>query len=357
MNARKRKTVEEIEVKMTGGEPNFKEKEISQLDMVKALNWYTQNRDTKIAAKYISDYVKKNKLKVSAEIINKQSTTFGYLCRIKISGGILLTVHEEKFQQYLKNMIEEVAPAVKAEVAPTNIISIQDRVAEKIAEIAGDLEGAIDDYILGGFKSPASPYAILHGRAKAMHSAKIVEIFKRKRQQFDAALDGEEGYSNFNKTQLKKLVAYCDQIIVDANKISGEAKATQKPRKRKAKTPEQLVSKVLYCDEDPTYKLESVPPKQIIGAMQLWVFNIKTRKLGVYNADDASGFSVKGSALLNYSEDKSIQKTLRKPETVLPEVLRGGKVFLRNVIDNIKAAESKLNGRFNRDTVFLRIIK
>ena len=127
--------------------------------------------------------------------------------------------------------------------------------------------------------------------------------------------------------------------------------------KRKAKTPEQLVSKVLYCAEDPTYKLESVPPKQIIGAMQIWVFNTKTRKLGVYNADDASGFSVKGSALLNYSEDKSIQKTLRKPETILPEVLKGGKVFLRNIIDNIKAAESKLSGRLNRDTVLLRIIK
>jgi hypothetical protein len=65
---------------------------------------------------------------------------------------------------------------------------------------------------------------------------------------------------------------------------------------------------------------------------------------------------MKGTSLLNYNT-KSVMKKLRKPEQMLPEVLKGGKVFLRNVIDNIKAVESPLSGRINEDTILLRVMK
>jgi hypothetical protein len=91
--------------------------------------------------------------------------------------------------------------------------------------------------------------------------------------------------------------------------------------------------------------------------MALWVYNTKTRKLGCYHAEDAGGFSVKGTSLTNFNETKSVQKKLRKPETTLPEVLNGGKVYLRNAMDNIRAVESALTGRINDDTILVRCIK
>jgi hypothetical protein len=165
-----------------------------------------------------------------------------------------------------------------------------------------------------------------------------------------------EGYSNFTKPQLKKMVAYCDTIITDAMKIAGEAKINRKPRKRKAKTPDQLVSKVQYCEKFDDLKLVSIKPKDIIGAMQLWVFNTKTRKLGVYHADDAGGFSVKGTCVTNYTESKSISKTVRKPSEMLPEVLKAGKIALRNILSGIATKETLLNGRINKDIVLLRVL-
>jgi hypothetical protein len=48
---------------------------------------------------------------------------------------------------------------------------------------------------------------------------------------------------------------------------------------------------------------------------------------------------------------------LRKPEVTLPEVLSGGKVFLRSVLSDIRAVESVLNGRINKDTILLRVMK
>jgi len=362
MATRIRKSAEEIEAKITGGEPNFVGKIISNIDMVLALNWYAINKDSKTAVKYINDFLKKYKLKVSADIINKQKATFGFLCRLKSTGALFTKKHEETFEKMLNAMLAEV-PAKEVKIVPkSNVISIQERTAEKVAELSGELEGAIDDYIISGFDKPISPYALLHGKAKGVHASKIADFFRHVRMEYDEVLLGKdsslkEGYSNFTKMQLKKLIAYCDLIILDCNKISGESKVTRKPRKRKVKSSDQLVSKVIYCPEDKTYNLKSVNPRDIIGSLQLWVFNVKTRKLGVYHANDAGGLTVKGSTLQNFSESKSVQKIVRKPEELIPEVISGGKIFLRNVIENIRTTESSLTGRLNKDTVLLKIVK
>jgi hypothetical protein len=270
----------------------------------------------------------------------------------------------EKFiKTHMKKVMEvQVDEPVTVDVAPTPTVSIQDRLREKVGEIAVDLEAALDDYVAGDFKTMPAPMSIMHDRAKGMHAQKLVEHFKKRRIEFDEVLntddkDLREGYSNFTKPQLKKLIAFCDTVITDALKIAGEAKVNRKKPKRKQKTPDQLVSKMFFCKEDETFKLKSIAPRDIIGALQLWVFNVKTKKLGVYHAEDAGGLSVKGSSLLNYSETKSIHKTIRKPNEVVPSVLSGGKLVLKGILGKISTKESELSGRINADTILLRVIK
>ena len=98
-------------------------------------------------------------------------------------------------------------------------------------------------------------------------------------------------------------------------------------------------------------------PANIVGATQLWIFNTKTRKLGVYNSIDAGGLSVKGTTITNYNESTSIQKTVRKPEVILPNVLKGGKIILKKLLPDINAVEQALTGRINSDIILLRVIK
>lgn len=347
----------------SGFEPKFNiELSLSQLS--RALNWYSQNRVRKDAEKYARDYLKKKHKLDITDPLDGDVATFGFICRIVSNGATL----PEKNQIWFENKIAQLKKSSKKQKVQAVVVeektgpSIQERLADKIAEIAGDLEGTIDDYILSGFERTPSPYGVLHGRAKAMHANRLIEIFKKRRIEFDEVLhtkdsDLKEGYSNFTKPQLKKLIAYCDQIIADCMKIAGESIKTRKPRKRKVKSPDELVAKVNYCKEFAELKLTSIAPKDIIGAMQLWVYNTKTRKLGCYHAEDIGGFSIKGSTLLNYNESKSVMKKLRKPEQMLPEVIKGGKVFLRNVIDNVRAVESPLSGRINGDTILLRVMK
>ena len=119
------------------------------------------------------------------------------------------------------------------------------------------------------------------------------------------------------------------------------AKVTRKPRKTKPKSATKLVEKLKYLKVDDKFKLTSVAPETVIGANELWVFNIKTRKIGKYIASnidpkgmgrDGTGLSVKGTTIIGFDEVQSIQKTLRKPEEKLKEFKDAGKVKLRTYL-------------------------
>ena len=99
----------------------------------------------------------------------------------------------------------------------------------------------------------------------------------------------------------------------------------------------------------------SINPVDIIGAGELWIFNIKTRKLGRYVATEFNTLGVKGTTITNFDEFKSIQKTVRKPEEKLKEFRAAGKVQLRKFLDDIKAVDIKLNGRINEEVLLLKV--
>ena len=352
----------DVNEKFVGQEPKFSG-EVTEKDLGIALSWYSINRKAKDSQKYASAYFKKvHKLDI-LPVIKTKPTQFGFVCRILTNGGVLSPERKEWFDGQVEELKKELVKA-KAKVKTEQFIevvkvNIQDRIREKAIECIGEFEGQIDDIILKS-ESP-QPYAVMHTLGiKGVHTRAILEWSREKRAEFEEVLTTDdsqlkEGYSNFKKTDLKKIIAYCDQVILDCNKVAQSV--VRKARKRKAKLPEQLVAKMKHCLEFKDLSLTSVKSTDIIESMQLWVYNTKTRKLGVYHAEDAGGLSVKGSSIVNFSETKSIQKTLRKPEVMLPEVLKGGKVFLRNAIDSIKAVESKLTGRINADTILLRVIK
>jgi hypothetical protein len=347
---------------MYGHEPKF-DRELSKIELMATLNWYTQNKDTRDAVKYANDYFKKNyKLNVE-NVIKEYPTTFGFVCRILSNGGIInekdITWFNETILK-IKNDLANYKVEVVVDDKPV-MPNIQDRIKEKASECIGELEGLLDEYTLSKFTSNPKPYGVMHTlNIKGVHTNRILEHWKRIRAEYDTVLTTEdelikEGYSNFSKTEIKKIVGFCDSIITDCMKVVDEANKSRKPRQRKQKTPEQLVSKLKYLDKHEA--LVSENSKDIIGAIQLWVYNTKSRKLGCYNADDASGLSVKGSSIIGFNESKSTQKKLRKPEVTLPEILKGGKVYLRTALDDIKAVPATLNGRLNTDTILLRIIK
>ena len=103
------------------------------------------------------------------------------------------------------------------------------------------------------------------------------------------------------------------------------------------------------------YKIVSIDPTKIVGATELWVFNTKNRKLGKYVAEPNIELTIKGTTLQFFNENQSVCKTLRKPEQQLKEFGKSGKVALRKFLGNIKATETKMNGRLNEHIVLLKV--
>jgi len=188
----------------------------------------------------------------------------------------------------------------------------------------------------------------------------------KKMEEYDADQWAQlkEGYAHLKKADIKKLRTAIEELMLALDFIIDQAKATRKPRKAKPKSADKLVEKLKYLKADPKYNLASVNPTDVVGANELWVFNVKTRKLGKYiakNIDpkgmkrEGSGLSVKGTTIIGFDEATSIQKTLRKPDEQLKAFKSAGKVALRKFLDDIATTDTKLNGRCNPDTILLKV--
>ena len=336
-----------------GGEPVWESKKVpTQGELAKALNWYNSNKDEKDAAKYLGVPVG----------IARDFTSVAWVTRLLTRGYKLPKNSKLSYETRMKEL-EHIKQQRKGETGrdPEDAISIQERVRNKTEEIIGEMEGLVDDFGIRGNAADMNAYQwMIDNDVKAIHAPRIINHFRLQLLEPFAAAQGKdkalaEGYAAYGKKRLMNLLQCYANIIKDAERLSHNVSKARKPRKKKPVSFEKMVSKLNFKERDDTLKLASVNPVTIIGAQQLWIYNTKTRKLGMYNALDLSGLMVKGSTIKNFGSDSSISKTLRKPEKVLPVVATGGKVSLRKVMDGINAKPSKLTGRINKDTLLLRV--
>ena len=266
-----------------------------------------------------------------------------------------------------ESIVEEVK-AVEA-TKPKNVYvpSIQERIKEASGNIIAEIEEVVDDFIdnPNTFKGldPVKLFRKLNvNQAHARHIrafyegvyAEYVMLQQPAREQEE---DLREAYAHLDKAAIKRAVTLFGGILGACDLITAESKATRKTRTPKPKSADKLVAKMKYCKTDEKYKVASINPVDIIGATEVWVFNVKTRKLGKYVAEDAQQFQVKGTTLQFFNANASVAKTLRKPEQQLADFNKSGKVQLRKFLDDIKGVETKMNGRFNADTVILKAVK
>jgi len=172
----------------------------------------------------------------------------------------------------------------------------------------------------------------------------------------------EEGYAHLS-TKGKKNMLELYRKIVDACDITIlESKSQRKPRKIKAKSADDLVKKLQLKTSDSSYGIASVPATGLIGCNIAMVFNTKTRKLGLYYASnvdpkglqrEGSGLTVKGTTIQGFDPEKSIQKTVRKPAELLPQIKKTTRSKTVKLFDTLKTTETKLNGRMNKDIILL----
>jgi hypothetical protein len=141
-------------------------------------------------------------------------------------------------------------------VKPT--ISIQDRIKEKTHDVAGEIEGWIDEFIMDK-KSPVKSvedFVTLFKSAelKAPHARIMHTIFKHRADEIaEAALgkdkDLAEAYSNFTKAELKKHDLFHKNLLAACVMLQEVAKVERAPRIKKPVAKEKIISKLKYKKE------------------------------------------------------------------------------------------------------------
>ena len=243
--------------------------------------------------------------------------------------------------------------------------SIQERVREAAMRMTEEIENAIESFQTDAEAFDPKAFKMLNMlkavEAKAAHARIIKEFYSKDLAELEELASGKgdeqlkEGYSHRSKKQVKNLIAFYQEIMAACTMLAQEAKVNRAPRAKKAVPAEKIVGKLKYMKTNEPLKLVSINPADILGSKELWVFNIKTRKLGRYVAGEFTDLGVKGTSIIGFDEFKSIQKTLRKPEEKLKEFKAAGKVQLRKFLDDINATDTKMNGRINEDTMLLKV--
>lgn len=383
-----------IDEKYTGTEPvwdteralQFTDEEFDH-QLRKSLRYYNYYYGVKDLKKYFvawlrehtgkdSQYHKLDKATVDYYAKTKDNLTPLTACAIikaHTKGMPLRDSHVEYLLDTVKKVIalqEELAEDDEAPVADVKkaaktdvkVPTIQDRmnaIADKHQLHFLELE----DRLFAGETVDPKAYEYLIAKNVAPATlARILSPFERSRAEFNEAKgtkdeDMKDAYGHLKTTDYKRYEAFYTALFDAFAQYSQVKKATKKASVRKPPAKEKLVAKLKYLKTDPATKAVSINPVDIIGAQVLFVYNVRTRKLGKYVAEDMGGaLNVKGTSITGFNESKSVQKTLRKPEQQIKEFMSANKVELRKFIENIKTTEVKLNGRINADTILLKVL-
>ena len=256
--------------------------------------------------------------------------------------------------------------------------SIQEKMREASIAMSEELDTTVEMWIKDRKTLDVKKFEPLSflrkAQAKANHARlirkfyegeyeELVELLGPKRKGDDLYDQLIEGYSHLSLAEKKESLEVYKKIMDACDIIIGEQKLTKKPRKPKEKSADKLVEKLKFKASDTTYGIVSINPIEIIGAEHVIIFNTKNRKVGIYQASSMDprglgrgGLSVKGTTIEGFSEEASLQKTLRKPSEQI-KLFTSTKSKALKEFKSIKSTETKMNGRMNEHCVILKVFK
>lgn len=373
----------EADAKMYGGhEPTWSAPEEqlkwtkAQMDgkMLDAFNWYNRSTDYKKAIGWVQEFIGRNPRRAQWSNALKNVSpgdvpqSVGYLCRMGRMGFVLRPYHLKHIIKVMRSLMYKQASRKqeepKVEEKPIAKFNIQDRLNEKFQEAMGELEGRFDSFIADGCKGQPDAIAVLTGMN--IHVQKIkdaISLYEQKIEYWREVIAGKdsqlvEAHINLGKRELKAIIAWHEKAIADFRSFETVKKVNRKVRVKKPVSPEKKVSKLAYLKEFAELKLKSVDPTQILTASELWIYDTKKRKLGVYIADPhVSKLDIKGSKILGFDASTSVQKRLRKPAEQLKAFEANGKPAAKKWFKGIRSVETMLKGRITKETILLKAFK
>lgn len=338
-----------------GPEPQFEDPSCFEDDNLRAaFTWYNYRYDLSDAIKWLTDYLRSTS--TDAETIALYERNWRYVpqwvCVIArlANRSIVIPPHIRIRWRERLNQLEshwQAKVATDENVAVGEQSNLDRRIGECIAEIEHELDRLYqDDYN----RKPPDFYAILNKfQIKGRFTQRIIDYYQPLLDEIEAKID-----ERLSRAQYKVYKAFVQAIIDDCNRLSENAKAARKPRKKKAK--KQNFSKCKYAVEDLELKLRSIDLTKVVGALTVYVYNRRRRKLHMLVAASVEGLKINRSTIINIDEKMSSSKTIRNPAKTVVQIAGETKkgTVAAMFITGIKAKQGPASGRLSEDSLILK---
>jgi hypothetical protein len=171
----------------------------------------------------------------------------------------------------------------------------------------------------------------------------------RQRNDWDEQL--VEGYSHIKKADTQKLVDWLKELMG----LLSAGKVRKVVRRKKPQDPRKIVNRLRYMQADKDLGIASINPVDILGATELWVYDTKRKRIGLYMSKGEGGLGVKGTAPQGYDTELSYEKTLRKPDEQLPLIMKKSRNALHEVVGKIRGKKMGVKLRVNANMLLLKV--
>lgn len=337
--------------------------ELTDVEISKAFTWYNYNVNEKEAKAWLVEYLDtinhkdiKTIKKVDPRHINSPAA---WTARIKTMGWALPEVtmvrFEERVQKMVKRQIEVDAEAKAAEkpaVQKSKPTKKPNMLIQKIEECIDNKDWSVNIYewLIPMKITKADMSDAINHKWFAGYLAELEEAIAGKNAEI------REAYENFSKSDLKEEYNWLKSALEDVDRAFNNSGKSRKPRKKKVVPVAKKIMWLKYKKESIADKLVSQNPESIIGACNVWLFDVKRKVLTVLRSDNQ--LDVKGTTIIGFNPEISEGKKVRaNAESIVGDVLKATKPQLRKMHDQLTTKAFKPNGRTNDDVIILRIEK
>lgn len=351
-----------------GEEPVFDPKgnDPSDLQLVKALNWYnvmsTDTKEKSWTIEYVKDFgdaFPEGAARALADMNKREFANIGKYARLVTRGfecdSYIEDLLTKRLEMLIHNAVELGKKSTIEKSAPT--ISVSERMDQKAEELVSELVGHVDEFFISikdRKKSEDKNYDfsmnafVKNNEIKPRLASRMIPLLEWEKNQYNSGTEYFD--SEYTESELSRTVRFIDSMLTELNALVESKPKRRRTRKKKTKTPEQLVAKLNYEPEG------SIDPKKIIGASKLLVFNTNTNQFMIIEAADSDGLSVKGSTIQNMG--KAVMKRIREQyqDELLDAARKQGIRAIKKIYGDIKAKEDTPTGRINKHCVLLRAL-
>lgn len=162
-----------------------------------------------------------------------------------------------------------------------------------------------------------------------------------------------EGYSHINKPNARKIVEHLKELL-DMLQLGATPKKAV--RRKKPQDPRKIVSRLRHMKANKDLNIASINPVDILGSTEVWIYDTKRKRLGLYTSGMAGGLGVKGTSITGYDTELSYEKTLRKHEEQLKGFMKLGPKAISPYVDKIRGKKMKVKTRINPHMLILKAI-